>query len=77
MSRRAFCKESQIYVTRLVPALVMLLIACSVMLGQDVKADYMPGTDFSKYRTYKWVTVEGGQHPDQIIDAQIKQSIRW
>jgi hypothetical protein len=35
----------------------------------------MPGTDFSKYHSYKWVLIEGGQHPDQIIDAEIKQSV--
>jgi len=34
----------------------------------------MPGTDFSKYHTYK-LAIEGGGHPDQITDAQIKQSI--
>jgi hypothetical protein len=35
----------------------------------------MPGTDFSKYHTYKWVGIEGGAHPNQIVDAQIKQSV--
>jgi hypothetical protein len=53
----------------------MALMACSVMLAQDVQTKYMPGTDFSKYHTYKWVAIEGGGHPDQIVDAQIKQSI--
>ena len=35
----------------------------------------MPGTDFTKYHTYKWVVIQGGMHPNQIVDAQIKQSI--
>ena len=40
----------------------------------------MPGTDFSKYRTYAWVDeVQGvpavGGHPDQILDTQVKQAI--
>jgi hypothetical protein len=35
----------------------------------------MPGTDFSKFHTYKWVTIEGGAHPNQIVDAQIKQAV--
>ena len=40
----------------------------------------MPGTDFSKYHTYTWVDeVQGvpavGGHPDQILDAQVKQAI--
>ena len=35
----------------------------------------MPGADFSKYKTYKWVKIEGAQYPDQITDAQIKSAI--
>ena len=40
----------------------------------------MPGTDFSKYRTYAWVDqVQGvpavGGQPDQILDTQVKQAI--
>jgi hypothetical protein len=35
----------------------------------------MPGTDFSKYHTYKWVVIEGAQQPSQILDAQIKQAV--
>src|ERR1700756_5211834 len=34
----------------------------------------MPRTDFSKYRTYKWVNI-GDAHPDQIMDAEIKQAV--
>jgi hypothetical protein len=43
--------------------------------AQDVGYNAMPGTDFSKYKTYKWVRIEGAQYPDQITDAQIKSSI--
>jgi hypothetical protein len=52
-------------------ALLMRIVA----IGQDVKTNYMPGTDFSKYHTYKWVNIEGGAHPNQIQDAEIKQAI--
>jgi Domain of unknown function (DUF4136) len=55
-------------------ALAMLL-ACSAALAQDVTTNSMPGVDFSKYHTYKWVPVEGATYPNQILDAQIKQSI--
>jgi hypothetical protein len=51
------------------------LMACVVATGQDVRYNYMPGTDFSKYHTYKWVSIEGGTHPNQIVDAEIKQSV--
>jgi len=43
--------------------------------AQDVRTNSMPGTDFSKFKTYRWVTVEGARYPNQILDAQIKQAI--
>jgi len=55
--------------------LVLALLACGVTQAQDVRYNYMPGTDFAKYHTYKWVMIEGGSHPNQIVDAQIKQSV--
>jgi hypothetical protein len=51
------------------------LLACGVALAQDVRSQSMPGADFSKYHTYKWVTIEGAKQPNQITDAQIKQAI--
>ena len=62
------------------PALVLALVACSVTYAQDVRTNYMPGTDFSKFHTYTWVNdVQGvpevGGRPDQILDAQVKQAI--
>lgn len=53
----------------------LLLLAAASLMAQDVKSNSMPGTDFSKYHTYKWVSIEGASHPNQIIDAEIKQSI--
>ena len=55
--------------------LAMALVACIVAKGQDVRHNSMPGVDFSKFHTYKWVDIEGGTHPNQIVDAEIKQSI--
>lgn len=55
--------------------LAVALLACGATLAQDVTTNSMPGTDFTKYHTYKWVTVEGASHPNQIVDAQIKASI--
>ena len=55
--------------------LATVLMACIVVAGQDVRTNYMPGTNFAKYKTYKWVEIEGGRHPNQIVDAQIKQSV--
>jgi hypothetical protein len=35
----------------------------------------MPGTDFSKFHTYKWVTIAGSPDVNQIQDAEIKQAV--
>jgi len=61
---------------RIVPTMfVIALLTCAVAMAQDVKYNSMPGTDFTKYHTYKWVVIEGAQQPSQILDAQIKQAI--
>jgi hypothetical protein len=55
-----------------------VLLACGIAvpaIAQDVTYNAMPGTDFTKFKTYKWVTVEGATHPDQIVEQQIKQAI--
>jgi hypothetical protein len=52
-----------------------LAIGASVALAQDVTVNYVPGKDFTGYKTYRWVEVQGAEKPDQIIDTQIKQAI--
>lgn len=58
-------------------ALVMslALLASGVMTAQDIKTNYMPGTDFSKYHTYKWVTINNSEQVDPIVAQQIKDAI--
>ncbi|MEI9979318.1 MAG: DUF4136 domain-containing protein [Edaphobacter sp.] len=57
-----------------------LWIALSLMfatsaLCQDVRYNYDKGTDFSKFKTYKWVLIKGAQMPNQLVDKQIKSTI--
>jgi hypothetical protein len=59
------------YIPRL---LALPLAVAGILAAQDVRYNFMPGTNFSKYHTYKWVNIEGGAHPNQIVDAEIKQS---
>jgi hypothetical protein len=61
--------------TKIEIGLLFALAACSVTLAQDVTTNAMPGTNFSKYHTYKWVPIEDAAQPNQIVDAQIKQSV--
>jgi Domain of unknown function (DUF4136) len=43
--------------------------------AQEIKFNFLPGTDFAKYKTYKWARVPNVQYPDQILDSQIMQAI--
>jgi hypothetical protein len=53
-----------------------LLVASSAAFGQSINTNYAPGTDFSKYHSYRWVQVQGATtQVDQILDQEIKQSI--
>lgn len=68
-----FSRGRNLFSVALLVALLML--TAGTLAAQDVKYNFMPGTDFSKYHTYRWVNIEGGAHPNQIVDAQIKQSV--
>ena len=54
----------------------MLILAGFISASaQDIKYNFLPGTDFSKYKTYRWAKIPNVQYPDQIIDTQIVQAI--
>jgi hypothetical protein len=56
-------------------AIGLLLLMCGFVAGQDVTSNYVPGTDFSKYKTYKWVAIKGAEQPNQIVDQQIRMAV--
>lgn len=70
MTAKRDCKNASL---ALIGAL--LLLTAGTLTAQDVRTNSMPGTNFSKYHTYKWVNIEGGAHPNQIVDAEIKQAV--
>jgi hypothetical protein len=54
---------------------IAMLFVVRTLAAQDVTYNSMPGTDFTKFHTYKWVVVQGAQYPNQIVDTQIKDAI--
>jgi hypothetical protein len=50
-------------------------VTASLAGAQDVGYNAMPGADFTKYKTYKWVKIKDAQYPDAITDTQIQQAI--
>jgi len=53
----------------------LLLAWGAAASAQDIRFNYAPGTDFSKYKTYKWVKVPNVQYPNSILDDQIMRAI--
>lgn len=51
-----------------------LLSMTGLALAQDVKYNFRPTVDFSKYHTYQWAALDTA-HPDQLVDKQIKAAV--
>jgi len=62
-------------ISRIWPVILVILVVGATISAQEVRSNYMPGTDFSKFHTYKWITIQGGEHPNQIEDAEIKEAV--
>jgi hypothetical protein len=54
---------------------VLLFGVAGPAAAQDVKYNALPDTDFAKFKSYKWVKIEGAASPDSITDQQIRSSI--
>lgn len=52
-----------------------LLLMTASALSQDVRYNFDKNTDFSKFKTYKWVTLKDASPVDSITDKQIKDAI--
>lgn len=57
--------------------LILLGLLCfsAALTAQDVTYNYAQSADFSKFKSYKWVPIKEGVHPDQLIDQQIRSAL--
>jgi Domain of unknown function (DUF4136) len=53
----------------------LVVLMSAFAFTQDVHYNSMPGTDFSKFHTYKWVAVPGAQQLNQIQEVELKQAV--
>jgi uncharacterized protein DUF4136 len=53
----------------------LVLALASGLAAQQVTYNYMPGTDFSKYHSFKWVDIPSNMHPNRIVDQEIKDAV--
>jgi len=51
------------------------VLVASIAPAQDVGYNFDQQADFSKYKTYKWVTVKGGEQPNELVAKQIADAI--
>lgn len=54
---------------------ISLLILGATAIAQDVRYDYDRDKDFSKYHTYKWVTIQGSDQLDELTTKRIVNAI--
>jgi len=59
---------------------LLAMIALSALVvgsawAQDVRYNFDKGTDFSKFKTYKWVSIKGATVPDELVDKNIKTAV--
>ncbi len=55
--------------------LALALLFAGSAAAQQVTYDYDRGADFSQYKTYRWVEIEGAERPNQLTDDAIKSAI--
>jgi Domain of unknown function (DUF4136) len=55
--------------------LLFLLLVVGRALAQDATYNFDQGADFSKYKSYKWVSIKNAQQVDEITARQITADI--
>jgi hypothetical protein len=59
-------------------ALVSLIAGLVIVAGsasaQDVRYNFDKSTDFSRFKTYKWVQLKDAKSPGDLLDKQIKEA---
>ena len=53
----------------------LTLLAVGAAVAQDVRYNFDKKTDFSKFKTYKWVDIKDAGKFNSMVDQQVKQSI--
>jgi len=59
----------------LLSMMALLLLAVGSALGQDVRYNFDKDTDFSKFKTYKWVALKDAAKLNDLLDKNIKDAV--
>lgn len=52
-------------------AIALLVVGVTATVAQDVRYDYDKDKDFSKYKSYKWVSIKGADQPDELTGKRL------
>ncbi|HZC43543.1 MAG TPA: DUF4136 domain-containing protein [Acidobacteriaceae bacterium] len=64
--------------TSLLAAITLAVLALSALGAagaQDVRYNFDKKTDFSKFKTYKWVDIKDAAKVNSLVDQEIKQAV--
>jgi hypothetical protein len=67
--------RSRLIATRLALVLGATLLTANYAAAQKVTTNYDTSLDFAKYKTYKWVTIQGAAYPNQLQDMMIRNAV--
>lgn len=68
-------KTTRTIAARLALVLGAVLAGAGAAAAQSVSTNYDTSVDFSKYKTYHWVDIEGATYPNQLQDLMIRNAI--
>lgn len=52
-----------------------LLLPVNIAAAQDVRYNFDKDTDFSRFKTYKWVNLKDAAKLNDLVDKQIKEAV--
>jgi hypothetical protein len=56
-------------------SMALVLLLASRALCQDVRYNFDKDADFTKFKTYKWVTIKDAAPVNALVDKQIKDAV--
>jgi hypothetical protein len=56
-------------------AFALLFMGAGLARAQDVRYNFDKDANFAAFKTYKWVEIKGADHPNQLVDKQIREAL--
>src|SRR5262249_12645968 len=75
LSGRMVLKMRRVKKSHILAAACLVLLWSVAASAQEIKYNFMPGTDFSKYKTYKWARLPNAQYTNHNLATQTRQPI--